>query len=93
MKRSQVYQAVTSAINTVQSASGYSSQVSGNTCPIGGLQGFDSMTATEVAVHVSVSIGCETPDMKLFFKSPGNPRTVDEIVDVLCDIVEKSESA
>jgi len=93
MQRSQVYQVVTGAISKVQSASGNTSQVNGSTCPMGGLSGFDSMNAVEVACDISVGVGCEVPDMKLFFNSARNPRTVNEIVDAVCELVEQSESA
>lgn len=93
MQRTQVYQTVTNAINTVQAASGNTTPVSGDTCPMGGISGFDSMNAVEVACDISASVGCEVPDVKLFFNSAGNPRTVNEIVDAVCEFIEQSESA
>ncbi len=92
--RGQVYNAVVSAINSTQSASGRSGSVSGSTRPMRDLNGFDSLNAVEASCHFSASLGSEIPgDVGLFFNSSGEPRTVDEIVDAVCGILQKQESA
>lgn len=92
--RNQVYNAVVNAINSTQSASGRSSSVSGSTRPICDLNGFDSLNAVEASCYFSASLGSEiSGDLKLFYNSSGEPRTVDEIVDAVCGILQEQESA
>lgn len=92
--RRQVYNAVVSAITSTQSASGRSGSVSGSTRPMCDLHGFDSLNAVEASCDFSASLGSEIPgDVGLFFNNTGEPRTVDEIVDAVCGIRQKQESA
>jgi acyl carrier protein len=92
--RNQVYIAVISAIQSIQNASGRSGSISGNTRPTRDLNGFDSLNAVEASCQFSASLGSDIPgDVNLFINGSGEHRTVDEIVDAVCEILQKQESA
>jgi len=59
------------------------------------LSGFDSLNAVETSCDFSAALGYEIPgDVGLFFHSDTKaPRTVNEIVDAVCEIIQKQESA
>ena len=57
-------------------------EIRDDTCPIGGLTGFDSLSAIEVAVSLSNTLGCEI-DHTHFLPTGRPPLQVHEIVDTI----------
>lgn len=64
-------------------------EIHDDTCPIGGLPGFDSLSAIEIAVALSNSLGCEVDHTH--FLPPGRPPLqVHEIVDTIYRTAQRS---
>ena len=67
MSREEIEQLIIDVIIEIQTNSGHpppSRDVL--TCPIGGLPGFDSMTAIEATVEIESRLGCEMSDTNPF---------------------------
>lgn len=73
--------ALVQALTENQQCSGRSvPEIRDDTCPIGGLAGFDSLNAIEVAIALSGSLGCEISPTH-FLPTGRPPLKVHEIVD------------
>lgn len=80
-----IRKAVIEAINVIQSNSGREiTQLSGTTCPMRDLTGFDSLNAVEVSAHLSQALGFEVETNLLFAAGPSAPISIDEAVDRIC---------
>jgi len=83
---------VVSVLTDIQSDSGRTvSDFSGDMCPMGGLDGFDSINCIEAAITLSGILGCDIQKDVALFTQDGHGRTMDEIVDDLCEIVGSSK--
>ena len=92
MKRSDVRNAVHRVITDIQGASGRSaSNLHGGTRPTKDLHDFDSFNCVEASCQLSISLGCEIKEDVALFKSNGQDRTIDEIVNDLCRMVSAEE--
>src|SRR5919202_3197328 len=78
-------------LQEIQSDSGYAeAPISGTTCPIRDLQGFDSLLCIEAIGMLADKLDVEIPNGNNFFLSKDGKRwlTIDESVAVVCEIVE-----
>ncbi len=65
--------------------------LSGGTCPMGVLDGFDSYSCLEASMRLSDYLGCEIEKDLDLFSRQGRPRTIDEIAQDLCQIIGSRE--
>ena len=90
MDKKEVVAKVVQTIIEVQKASGRSSAgIGDSTCPVGGVEGFDSLNGVEATVMLSKSLGAAIPDdYNPFISSDGNRAlSVSEIADSLSTYV------
>jgi len=64
---------------------------SGDMCPVGGLEGFDSFNCLEAALDLAAKLGCDIQKDVALFTQGRRGRTMDEIVDDLCQIVSSGK--
>ncbi|MBI5668937.1 MAG: hypothetical protein HZC41_13100 [Chloroflexi bacterium] len=88
MKKSQVRATVYRAVSEIQSACGRTvPKLHGGTKPFGDLEGFDSLNCVEISCQISSYLGCNiTKDVGLFAVN-GQPRTLDEVVEDVCQMI------
>lgn len=90
MDRQEIVTKVIETVAQVQDVSGRSRAGIGvSTCPIGGVEGFDSYSGVEATVMLSESLGVDLPDDYNPFISKDEKRalTVGEIADTLSDYI------
>lgn len=88
--RTEIHNAVVQAIGKIQSSSGRKlPKVTGATCPLTDIPGFDSLNAVEVSSVLSSKLGREVPGDLMFPKGGGKTPTVDDIADKLTTMIEK----
>lgn len=95
MDRAEITTRVISALCELQETSGrpLPEQVGEDTCPMGGLEGFDSLNAIEVTCQLSEQLGFEV-DEKLFEPSQsGVSVSIRDLVDRLCNAMEEKGDA
>lgn len=79
--KAEIRAAVVQVLCEVQAAGGHSPPDStGNMCPIGDLEGFDSLVSVEATVMLEEKLGVELPNDTMFV-AEGRAATVDEVVD------------
>lgn len=79
----------------IQSDSGYeATSITGKTCPMTDLEGFDSLLCIEAIGMLADKLGVEIPnDNNIFFSKDGKRwLTIDESVAVVCEIVQRGET-
>lgn len=79
----------------IQSESGYeATPITGKTCPMTELKGFDSLLCIEAIVMLADKLGVEIPNDKNIFLSKDGKRwlTIDESVARVCEIVNTGET-
>lgn len=91
MTSSDIVRAIVEVLGTVQVNSGRSqSIIDGNTCPIGDLDGFDSLNAVEATVELGDRLGLDIPCTNAFINEKGTEaRKVGEVADYICDLASK----
>ncbi len=90
MEKQEVITKVVQAVAQVQEISGRpSSGIGSSTRPVGGVEGFDSLSGVEATVVLSESLGVELPVDYNPFVSKGGQRamSVSEIANNLCILV------
>jgi acyl carrier protein len=81
LDRTKVSEAVIKVLEEIQEMSGRSlSSIGGTTCPMGDLEGFDSLNAVEATALVSERLGCSLP-ANVMLPRPGQMLSVSDIVD------------
>lgn len=76
----------------IQSDSGYqATQITGTTCPITDLEGFDSLLCIEAIGMLADKLNVEIPNGNNIFLSEDGKRwlTIEESVAVVCEIVNR----
>ena len=80
--RAEVLESLLGAVREVQVASGRSPDgIDGSSQIVGGIDGFDSLNALEVLVHVSATLNNKTPERMLAPKPDGTALTVGDLAD------------
>jgi len=77
-------------LQEIQSDSGYQEvPISGSTCPVSDLQGFDSLLCIEAIGMLADKLNIEIPNSNNIFLSQDGKQwlTIDESVAVVCEIV------
>jgi acyl carrier protein len=81
LERHKVKDTVVTVLEEIQTRSGRElSTLSGSTCPVGDLAGFDSLNAVEATTTIAERLGCSLPP-SLMIPSYGQSISVDDIVD------------
>jgi hypothetical protein len=90
--QSEIYNTVVQAIGRIQSSSGRKlPKVTGTTCPLMDIPGFDSLNAVEASCVLSSELGREVPGELMFPIGGGRPPTIDQIVDRLTTILKQEQ--
>jgi acyl carrier protein len=79
----------------IQSDSGYqATQITGTTCPMNDLEGFDSLLCIEAIGMLADRLDVEIPNNNNIFLSKDGKRwlTIEESVAVVCEIVNRGET-
>ncbi|MGB7443423.1 MAG: acyl carrier protein [Coleofasciculaceae cyanobacterium] len=97
MNSEDVKEQLIEVLTEIQSDSGYKeTQISGTTCPITDLEGFDSLLGVEAINMLSDKLGVEIPSShihKICLSQDGKQwLTIDESVAVVCEIVNGGET-
>lgn len=90
MQQQEIVSKVVRTISRVQEMSGRSSAgIEASTCPMGGVDGFDSLSGVEATVMLSESLGVSLPkDYNPFFSKDGKRAlSVGEIADTLSALI------
>lgn len=93
MKKPEAVKVVVEVLKTVQQVSGREiGEISEKTCPIGDLDGFDSLCGVEASVELSEKLDFELPGTNVFVNEKGTKAlTVGEIAEAICQRVEEAE--
>jgi hypothetical protein len=89
--RDNLRETVIATVCELQEASGRAlpEVVGEGTCPVGGLEGFDSLNTIEVTCELSIRLDCEISE-KLFNPSKrGQQVSIGEMVDRLCNYLNE----
>ena len=94
MKKTEAVKSIIDALKVVQEISGREvGEIVGSTCPIGGLDGFDSLSGVEASVLLSNRIGFELPGVNAFVNEDGTKAlSVNQIADALCKVAEEAKA-
>lgn len=94
MDKAKVVNVITEVLTELQSISGRKLvPISGTTCPIGDLDGFDSLNGVEATVELSDRLGIDLPSVNGFVNEQGTKAlTVSEIADRICKLIAGKES-
>ena len=86
MNKDTVQQVVIEVLTEIQTKSGRPLRpLTGQTRPIGGLLGFDSLNAVEATVELAERLGCALAEVNVFLNPAGTrPLCVQEITEHLC---------
>lgn len=90
MNRIDIMEKVILAVRQHQEMSGRSiDHLDGNTCPIGGVEGFDSLSAEEATLILSDLLGHDIPETVNPFvaKSGNRANTVNQVAHEVCAIL------
>ena len=97
MDKQEIVTKVVQTVAQVQEVSGRPSAVIGvSSCPVGGVEGFDSLSGVEATVMLSESLGIDLPEDNNPFISKDGKRalSVSEIADILSTYIgEKAVAA
>lgn len=94
MNVSDATKLVIEVVSDIQSNSGRQHIVlTGESCPIGDLPGFDSLNGIEVTTELAYRLGCEFPDGNLLIDETGNRAlSIEEIATQICALAETKAS-
>jgi acyl carrier protein len=86
MEKREVVQRIIDVLKSVQEISGRQiSDINAGTCPIGDLDGFDSLSGVEASAELSEKLGFELPGTNAFVNEKGNKAlSIDEMADAIC---------
>lgn len=89
MDKSEVERLIIKVLTEIQSKSGQpSNPIERQTCPVGGIPGFDSVLAVEATVELEEQLGCEIPDVNLFIAEEDKRELcIYEIAENLCRLL------
>jgi hypothetical protein len=88
MQRDSIQSTVVQTLMDIQSLGGHGvPSITGTTCPLYDLAGFDSITAVEATCMLSSTLGCDVDENLFFSQNPNQPLTVDDIVNTLSKVV------
>ena len=96
MEKQEITTKVAQAVARVQQVSGRpSADIGASTRPVGGVEGFDSLSGVEATVMLSESLGVELPeDYNPFISTDGKRAlSVGEIADTLSTYIEEGALA
>jgi hypothetical protein len=90
MDRQQIQEFLIEVLTQLQTESGHEPvAISGGTCPINGIPGFDSLTALEATVEVGRRLGRAMPLENIFVNDEGNSSLcIQEITERLHKILD-----
>lgn len=94
MKKTEVVNAVIDVLKSVQEISGRDvGEIVGATCPIGDLDGFDSLSGVEASALLSDRIGFELPGVNAFVNEEGTKAlSVNQIADAICKVTGEEKT-
>ena len=94
MNISDATKLVIEVVSDIQSHSGRQSVVlTGKSCPIGDLPGFDSLNGIEVTTELAYRLGCEFPAGNLLINETDNRAlSIEEIATRICEIAKTKVS-
>lgn len=94
MDKDQVIKVITDVLADMQSTSGRKpATVTGNTCPIGDLDGFDSLNGVEASVELCDRLGVDLPGVNAFVNEQGTRALkVSEIASNICKAANAAEA-
>ena len=86
MNKAKVIEVIANVLTELQSISGRESvPISGTTCPIGDLDGFDSLNGVEATVELSDRLDLDLPGVNGFVNEQGNKAlTLSQVADNIC---------
>ena len=93
MDKDDVVRVITKVLTELQELSGQKpSAISGNTCPIGDLDAFDSLNGVEATIELSDRLGFELPGVNAFANEEGTKAlTVLEVAANICNVAPGKE--
>lgn len=88
MEKAEAAKIIVETLNSIQLISGRTiGEITGSTCPIGDLDGFDSLCGVEASFMLSSQLGFELPGVNAFVNEQGTKAlSVDQIADTLCNL-------
>jgi hypothetical protein len=91
MNERAVQQVIIEVLTEIQTKSGRPLiALNGQTRPIGGLSGFDSLNAVEATVELAGRLHCDMAEVNVFLNSEGTrPLCIQEITDRLCGLLNR----
>ena len=94
MKKPEAVKVVIDVLTSVQKVSGREvGEITSSTCPIGDLDGFDSLNGVEASALLSDRIGFELPGVNAFVNEKGtNALSVNQIADAVCKATEETKA-
>jgi len=94
MKKTEAVKVVVDVLKSVQKISGREiGEITGSTCPIGDLDGFDSLSGVEASAVLSGRLGFELPGVNAFVNEKGaNALSVNQIADAICKVAEEGKA-
>ena len=66
--------------------------ITGSTCPMNDLQGFDSLIAVEVTAYVSTKLGVRFEPTLMLHSHYTSPYTIDQIAEKIIEILNKEKT-
>ena len=93
MDNDKVMKVIAEVLANVQTSSGREAVlVTGNTCPIGDLDGFDSLNGVEASVELSERLGIDLPGVNAFVNEEGSRALkISEIACNICKVANGTE--
>jgi acyl carrier protein len=94
MKKTEAVKVVIDVLKSVQEISGREfGEIVVSTCPIGDLDGFDSLSGVEASAVLSDRIGIELPGVNAFVNQNGTKAlSVNQISDAICRVAEEAKA-
>lgn len=94
MKKTEAVEVVIDVLKSVQEVSGREvGEIVGSTCPIGDLDGFDSLSGVEASAVLSDRIGFDLPGVNAFVNEKGtNALSVNQIAAAICKVAEEAKA-
>lgn len=92
LDKSRVHHAVCNAISYIHAGNGkQGASLHGGTKPFRDLDGFDSYSGAEASCAIEVALGCSISPTDKLFGTNTEPHSIDEIVNKVCEIIERQE--
>ena len=90
MGKTDAIRKVTEVLQSIQELSGREvGEITRETCPIGDLDQFDSLSGVEASAELSSQLGFDLPGTNAFVNEQGTKAlTVDEIADAICKVAK-----